>query len=758
MEIDDLLVPGGAIDLFARLIDAPADPAQHLIGKQLGGYRLTSLLGQGGMGLVFRAERIDGRFDREVAIKISAGSGISQGLRERFLQEQSILAGLNHPNIAQLYDADHTAEGWPYFVLELVEGETIDAHCRRTRANTDQIVDIMLEVADAVAYAHARLVVHRDIKPSNLLVTRDGRPKLLDFGIARLFQADQAQVTNDRALSLRYASPEQLLGQPVTVASDLYQLGLVLGELLAGEPLRPNEDLASAMAGASRDDDLTIQGTIRARLPQDLVLMVEQCLRSSPKLRYPDVGSFQLDLQRYRKRFPVAAAGRNPTYRMRKFIGRNSLPVSVTAVAAIGLATVSIWYLMAVSDARERAELEADTANQVTRFLIDTFQSANPEVTERTDLSMREGLDHAAARIEQELVTQPHIRARMHEAVARAYWRLGEIEPGLEHIERAAAMSKALYPRLHEQILRIRQVHVSLLIGAARYDAAETLARLQIDEAAEAHGPTAVETLKARNNLATLLDDVGRIDEALELHRSVYQDKQRILGASDPSTLLSAGNLVKTLSRAGNVEESVQLGTTILPVAREVLGSTNSRVLALTNNLAISYYHEGRYAEAHERWGEHLERTLEVFGADALATARSRSNVAIGLVALGRLEEAETMQRRVAEAQSELLGLRHPVTLRTLANHADTLARIGRTEESLAQFDATIAAQTELFGATHYNTLHSRAMRADALLTSNHPNAAKQFEAVLRDVHDTLGADHFLAAELEKMRESGALP
>lgn len=758
MEIDKRLVPGGAIDLFSDLIDTHPDPPHHLIGRQLGGYRLSSLLGQGGMGLVFRAERTDGRFDREVAIKVSPGSGINRGLRERFLQEQSILAGLNHPNIAQLYDADYTAEGWPYFVLELVEGEPIDAYCRRTRAGADQIVDLILAAADAVAHANARMVVHRDIKPSNLLVTADGRPKLLDFGIARLTRPDETHITSDLALSLRYASPEQLLGQPVTVASDLYQLGLVLGELLAGVPMRSDETLAGAIARAGRDDDITFPSFVRSRLPPDLVLVVEQCLKSSPNRRYPDVGSFQRDLQRFREGFPVAAAGRSLPYRIRKFVSRNRLPVSISAAAATTLVAVSVWYLVAVSAAKADAELEAETANQVTQFLIDTFQAANPEVAERTDLSMREGLDRAAARIEAELDAQPHIRARLHAVVARAYWRLGEIEAGLEHIETAARMNETLYPRLHEQTLRTRQVHVGLLTDAARYESAEELARLQISEAVDAFGETALETLQARNNLASLLDDMGRIEEALEEHRIVYRDKQRVLGESHPSTLLSAGNLVLVLSRAGQVNAALELGERILPVASRELGDRNSRVLALMNNLAIAHYRQGQFLRAHELWREHLERTLEVFGEDALATARSRSNVAIGLVALDRLEEGEVLQRRVAEIQSELLGDNHPLSLRTRANHADTLAKLGRTAESLAQFDAVIAIQSEVLGPNNYSTLFVRTMRAAALMNSNHPAAASEHETVYQDVRENLGADHYLARELEKMLEPEALP
>ena len=280
--VEEQLKTGQALNVLAQV----QPETGRLVGRVLGDYRLTALVARGGMSEVYRAERVDGTFEREVAIKISADAGLSDELRSRFVAEQAMLANLNHPNISQLFDAQVTSEGWPYIVMELIDGQSIDEYCRAENLTPREIAQLFVPVAQALAYAHGRLLVHRDIKPSNVLVDRDGRPKLLDFGIAKPIEGDAAALTRARPMTPRYASPEQLLEQPISIASDIYQLGLLLYDLLAGESARAAGTMAEAVQAAAENRSLRLPEDRRRELPADLVRIVEHALRGNPAERY----------------------------------------------------------------------------------------------------------------------------------------------------------------------------------------------------------------------------------------------------------------------------------------------------------------------------------------------------------------------------------------------------------------------------------------------------------------------------------------
>ncbi|MEM1435341.1 MAG: protein kinase, partial [Pseudomonadota bacterium] len=337
MDEEDRFPTGGALDLYASATDG-GDGADHpLIGRRLGEYEVTGLIARGGMGVVFSAERADGTFERDVAIKISSGDVMGHDLRDRFLREQAILASLNHPNICQLFDAGVTDEGWPYFVMEKVVGDSVADYCRERQLSPDAICALMIQIVDATAFAHARLVVHRDLKPSNVMVTADGTPKLLDFGIAKLLEVDAEQSTI-RPMTPRYASPEQLLGREVTIASDLFQLGALLAELLTGRPLHVDETLETAVERAAQGRSVAVPAPPDGPLPRELRKIVEHCLRPDPENRYANATALQEDLTRYLQGRPVQAVGLTPLYRLRKFLKRNWVPVTGSLGAGLLIA------------------------------------------------------------------------------------------------------------------------------------------------------------------------------------------------------------------------------------------------------------------------------------------------------------------------------------------------------------------------------------------------------------------------------------
>ncbi len=377
----------GAVDL--------REPSAEHAGATVGPYTLLRELGEGGMGTVWLAQRTDGMVQREVALKLPRGAWPRAELVERMARERDILAGLTHPNIARLYDAGVTPGGRPYLALEYVEGRPIDEYCNDQHLDVRARLRTFLQVAVAVAHAHGKLVVHRDVKPSNILVTAYGQARLLDFGIAKLL--DEGKTTHTelteragRPLTPEYASPEQIAGEPLGVASDVYSLGVVLYELLTGtRPYRQQRGSRNALEDAILHTDplppsaSTADRARRKVLRGDLDTIILKALKKMPDERYSTVNAFGDDLQRYLSCRPVLARPDSTSYRFSKFVRRNRLAVSAATTIVVSVAVfggVSAWQARVLAEQRRVAQIERDTSEQVVRVLIDLFQATNPSV------------------------------------------------------------------------------------------------------------------------------------------------------------------------------------------------------------------------------------------------------------------------------------------------------------------------------------------------------------------------------------------
>jgi len=738
---------GGGFEALSNLQQS-GGADDSLIGRTLGEYRVVRLLAEGGMGRVYLAERQDGSFEREVAIKISPASVLSEELRERALQEQGVLAGLNHPNICQLYDAGITPEGWPYLVMEYIDGVPIDTFCRDNRYSHDEIVSLFLAILDAVGYAHSRLIVHRDIKPNNTLVTPEGQPKLLDFGIAKLLEGDQALTRDSRPLSPRFASPEQLLGREITTASDIYQLGALLGELLVGRPLQADQRLEDAIARAASERPLTLAGDDWQRVPLELRRIVEQCLCPDPAERYPAVNALRQDLLDYQRGYPVQAIGQNPGYRLRKFIKRNQLPVLAVSLTVLGVVALTAWYTQNLTTARDRAEAEAANARQVSDFLIGMFAAANPDVAGRADVTVREVLDEQAEKVRTELEGQPETRARLMVTIAEAYKKLGRFEDGLTWATRATGMAGA-FPDPGDYRFTAQGVRISLMFDLARYDKLEQVIPQHIEDTVANFGPESEQALTARNRLAALYGFRGEFDRAIPLFRAIYADCITSLGRTHTLTLKLAGNLAAFLQYSGSPGEAVEVTREAYRAASAVLPRSNEQVLALLYNMASAYNEAGNHEASLQHFEDYRDRVTEFYGPDSYQVLLARRGLGVALSALGDHARAAEIQAALARQEAQLLGPEHPDTLSTRQNLANTLTQLGRVDEALSILDDVLAKQGEVLGPDHYLTLTSRVARADALFAAGDPSATAYFETTRDDVRAALGQGHQLMQALD---------
>lgn len=460
-------------------------------GQVVGGYKILSLVGAGGMGDVYLAEDLQLR--RKVALKLVRAAMRTDDIVARFRQEEEILASLNDPNIAHLYGGGRTADGVPFFVMEYVEGLRIDEYCDRHHLPTAARLQLFRKVCSAVQYAHQHLIIHRDLKPSNILVTEAGEPKLLDFGIAKLLKADDTApaVTLLGVMTPEYASPEQVRGEAITTASDVYSLGVVLYALLTGQsPYRTKTNRPDEVARAITDQDPERPSTAAARVQTsnrevrtskffkgDLDNVALMALRKEPSRRYTSAGQFSEDIRRYLAGLPVIARKDTFGYRASKFIARNKVGVAAAAlflVAIVAGLTVSIWQARAATRERDQARRKTEQAEQLNKFLQSILSAASPEERGK-DATVIQVLDDAAERIATEFATEPALKAQALMTIGRSYTLLGLTEKAEKPLRGALEINLRLYGQNDSATTSSMIGLAETLLAKARNDEAEKL-------------------------------------------------------------------------------------------------------------------------------------------------------------------------------------------------------------------------------------------------------------------------------------------
>ncbi|HET7111451.1 MAG TPA: serine/threonine-protein kinase, partial [Gemmatimonadales bacterium] len=624
-------LPSGLVrDAMAEL-DAPP--------PRLGAWRALRELGQGGMGQVFLAERVDGQFTQRAALKLLKRGMDSRAILARFLRERQILAGLEHPNIARLLDGGIAPDGRPFFVMEYVEGLPLTRYADEQQLSIAQRLTLFQHVCLAVEYAHRNLVIHRDLKPSNILVTADGEPKLLDFGIARLLASDGADATTElteagrQPLTPEYAAPEQLHGGAITTSTDVYGLGALLYELLAG--CRPGSDAAATLPRNDREPlPVSIAATrqpaaeqvagarssepnrLRRRLTGDLDVITATALRSEPDRRYPSVGALRDDIERHQQRLPVTARPDSAVYRTSRFIRRHRAGAALTAVIvflalAYGL-TVQLQ-ARALARERDRAQREAVAARQVSDFLVGVFEVADPTHSGMGDtIRARTLLDQGAERVQLDLAGQPLIMARMLNVIGRAYDNLSRSDLAEALLQRALALQRqqdVADPALNVGTLR-QLSRARLHLGD--YDGArEALGEAIVLQ--RALGPAGLTMWELTVELADVFHGQGQRDsvEATARHAMLLFDSIPVRDFTESRAMLS--HMTELL---GFIHDSVRLEAVhrrLVDVAQAVDGPRSAAV-----------------ATAYSDWGESRRRRGDLAGAEPLLERALRLHNASG--------------------------------------------------------------------------------------------------------------------------------
>ncbi len=720
-QLRDLLRADSASDTdFRQPIEAAVESLSNdivdpWVGRDVGPWTILERLAGGGMGAVFLAERSDKHYKQVVAVKVMAAQLLGRDAISRFKAERQILANLNHPFIAKLIDGGSTDDGLPYLVMEYIEGLPIDEHCDTRKLGIDQRLALLRNVCTAVNYAHRNLVVHRDLKPSNILVDGEGNPKLLDFGIAKLLEAGRFGQTiamtreGARAMTPEYASPEQVRGEPISIATDVYALGVLLYRLMTGQspygptlpssreyekaivdtdPLKPSTVVTSrdtrSEIGEQRN---TSAERLRRRLQGDLDNIALMALQKDPERRYATASDLSDDIERYLHDEPVRARGDNWLYKSRKFVVRNAKGLSVAAIVLIGVVGLTSFYTLQLADERNRANQAAAESDQVATFLTGLFASASPHEAKGESITAIDLLERGAEQIDS-LSDQPQLQAELSRIMASSYTALGETERSIPMLRQAVAAMELAQPRdeisiaysLHdlaeayrqsgqldlaeENLRRALELRINNM-GPEHGLIGYTMARLGVvlqddrrpDEALAlqrrgleimiAFGDGEIEpAIDIRGNMGNALSSLGRYDEAEALLRETVALSEKAEGVMAPNSIIRNSNLGLVLIRLDEFQEAINIYEIGIERGQIVWPENYSQVGYMTGSMAAALKAMGRMDESLLAYQEAAEITRLRIGEDNLIYVDRLRGLGSILMGMGRYDEAEVMFRR----------------------------------------------------------------------------------------------------------------
>jgi eukaryotic-like serine/threonine-protein kinase len=755
--------------LISRISDDESFSADWIEAfNRIGRYRIIREIAHGGMGRVFLAERADGEYTQQVALKLLHSGLDSETMQRRFRTERQILASLNHPNIARLFDGGviESESVWgtrlPYLVMEYFEGSSIREYCEKKNLSVNERLQLFLKAAEAVQHAHRNLVVHCDIKPSNILVNEEGDLKLVDFGISRLMSGDgdtgteHLTHTTQHWRTPEYAAPEQIKGERATTAVDVYQLGVLLYELLTGElPFKGTEENIRELERAILETDpvkpsLAVQSDrLRKMFRGDLDAIILKALRKEPESRYESTSFLIDDIKRYLSAQPVTARHGNLTYRTGKFVSRHrwGMVAASCVCLAITLGFIGIiWQSRVAEKERDIARLEAAKAQAAQDYLVGLFEAADPVRTQGEPVSVNEIIERGIDRLGEDLAAQPEIHIEMLKVLGRIKQMLGDFRLSTELLEQALIKTRELRGEDHPDVAT-----VAVLLGdAARWngelDRAETLLRQALTIRRRNNEEDRIETAKNIDRLARVLEMRGTFEEAEELYREALSIREELFGEHSDAVSATLNNLGWLLHQMGKKEDAEEALRKSLMIREQIIEIPHPAIASIQNNLAVVLRTKGNYDEALYFFQKALEQERKLHGDDHPRVTTALSNLSEIHLDLAQYDEAAIQYRRILENNRRQLGPTHVYVAFALGHLSMALIENGQgteavplIEEALDIFRNTVGEEHRFYGKAlmimGYAYYYHQPERAAFLLS----HSVDTFRRIVGHVHPDLG-------------------
>lgn len=742
-------------------------PAETL-PQQIGSYHIKKRIGRGGMGDVFLGERAGADFHKKVAVKVLRKDATDHSQVQRFLQERSLLSRLNHSNIARLLDGGITDDGRPFIVMEYVDGIPLTEYCNHHQCSLEQRLELFMQACKAVHAAHTNFIVHRDLKPSNLLVTENGVVKVLDFGIAKLLDQGLSEQEvfetrkGNRIFSLNYAAPEQISLDPVTTATDVYALGLLLYELLAG--VRPFDYKSMRLSEAEKiiqtRDPVQPSSAARRHASQlrgDLDAIIMKALRKEPGQRYSSALSMVEEIERYLNHQPVAARKGTIKYRAGKYLKRHKLALSVVAVFTFLVSLFSIYHVNRITQERNIAEKEAEKARQVTGFLAGIFEYADPYKNPQSEMTIREVLRYGKDYIQHQIGDEAEVKPMLLYTVGGIYETLGEYsladsllteslnliqseqiktsenEYNLavafnnigslkssqgKYSEAADYLQQAseIFDKLNRQSYRSGSMRLwgwtEYLMG--NYSKADSLLEKALSLDLTYHGRYSTATAMTLNNIAWLQNTLGNLQKSDSLFSEVLKINKQVYPENHPETAKTLHSLAWNHYQLKNYEKAVEFSNKAIAKRKKVFGDIAHPDIAWSlNNLGVIKQAQGKLDESEKYLREALAMRKEVLPENHPHIAQTLGNLGSLHFYRKEYDKAADLFFEVVEIQRAVYGPEHPNVAMYLNNLATVLHNGNKPFDAIPYYEEALSIQVERLGEAHSNTLRIRDNLAD---------------------------------------------
>jgi eukaryotic-like serine/threonine-protein kinase len=724
--------------------------------KEFGAYRILGVLGEGGMGVVYRAERTD--FGNQVAIKILRDAWLSPSRRERFASEQRTLAQLNHPSIAQIYDADTLSDGTPWFAMELVEGVPLTEYCQKHNCSIEERLVLFRAVCEAVQYAHGNAVIHRDLKPSNILVKNDGGVRLLDFGIAKQLESLDVPVdqtmTGLRLMTPAYAAPEQIRGGRVGIHADVYSLGVVLFELLTGQlpfdlsNLTPAEAATIITEHDPGKPSTVARGAASNNIPTvskaawaDLDVLCLTAMHKDPQRRSRSVEALIRDVDHYLKGEPLEARADSLPYRMGKFVRRNRRAVMAASLVSAMIVGLVFFFTWRLTKAKNIALAEAARTQRVQQFMMNLFQGGDEAVGPAADMKVLTMVDRGVQQA-QSLSTDPKVQAELYGTLGSIYEKLGKLDRADSLLQQALDQRKALFGPDSAEVAESLVAMAQLRDDQARLDEAERTAREGLEMTKRHLPPNHPAVAKATYGLGKILEDRGQYDKAIQVLNEAVQ-LQSASGTVTPDLAASLAELANSQFYAGHYDISDSLNRRVLEMHRKLYGDRHPLVADTLINLGEIQVQSERYAQAEQYDRQALTITEAWYGPEHPETASAMTILGRVLVYEKHYDEADGFLKQALAIQERVYGPVHPRVASALNDLGKVAMNRGKLDEAKADFSRMAEIYRTVYHDHHYLIAVALSNLGSVYMEEKQYAKAEQlFRDVVQRFTDTLSPGH----------------